>query len=250
MKILGIDTAIPTASVALIEDGTLLAEEAQRAAPDRNSRVAGKPPSNHAEAILPLIESLFEKAGIGVTELSGVAVSIGPGSFTGLRIGLATAKGLAYDSGLPLVGIPTLTANAARVNHDDALVGSMLDARKSQVYFALFYRTRKKLERLTPDAVLSVPAVIDLLQKQRAGSGIGLIIVGEGAAVYRPRLVESLGSSAQVNESSCLSSLAAQIGLLANDRLAAAASDDVGTLAPIYLRVPEAEQNKKNSPTY
>lgn len=250
MKILGIDTAIPTASVALIEDGTLLREEVQRAVPDHNGRVMGKPPSNHAAAILPLIESLFENARLSVTELSGIAVSIGPGSFTGLRIGLATAKGLAYDSGLPLVGISTLAANAARINNDDALVGSMLDARKSEVYFSLFQRTRNNLARLTPDAVLSVSAVIDLMHNHRVASGAALIFVGDGATVYRRELVNSLGPSAQVHESTCLPSLAAQVGIQATDRFVAAAGDDVGSLAPVYLRMPEAEQNKINRVTY
>src|SRR5688500_8214116 len=92
MRILGIDTAIPTASVALIQDGELLAEEIHtRPAKDKNGS-GFQPFGNHAEVVLTLIESLFEKAQITVQRLSGIAVSIGPGSFTGLRIGLATAK--------------------------------------------------------------------------------------------------------------------------------------------------------------
>ena len=104
----------------------------------------GKLPSNHAEILLPLIQTLFETTGVTVQQLSGIAVSIGPGSFTGLRIGLATAKGLAYESGVPLVGVSTLHANAARVRRGDALIGSMLDARKSEVYVALFRRGARR----------------------------------------------------------------------------------------------------------
>ena len=171
MRILGIDTAIPTASVALIEDGALRAEETQDRAANYARRLSGKAPSNHAEVILPLIALLFEKAGISVSHLSGIAVSIGPGSFTGLRIGLATAKGLAYDSGLSLVGVSTLQANAARVKNFDAMVGAMLDARKGEVYFALFRRRQNKLMRLTSDAVMSIHSAVDLLQKNRSDPG-------------------------------------------------------------------------------
>ena len=93
MRILGIDTAIPTASVALIQDGELLAEEIHHGQSSATTAPGLQPIGNHAEVVLPLIESVFEKAQITVQQLSGIAVSIGPGSFTGLRIGLATAKG-------------------------------------------------------------------------------------------------------------------------------------------------------------
>ena len=246
MRILGIDTAIPTASVALIEDGVLLVEETQDKAANYARRLSGKPPSNHAEVVLPLIDSLFEKAGISVSHLSGIAVSIGPGSFTGLRIGLATAKGLAYDSGLQLVGVSTLQANAARVKHLDAMIGSMLDARKGEVYFALFRRRQNKLTRLTSDAVMSIHSAVELVQNNRSDPGSELILIGDGAIGHQCQLFASLGTSAQISEGSC-SSVATQVGMLAGERFVAASVDDIGALAPVYLRLPEAESKRKNS---
>lgn len=246
MRILGIDTAIPTASVALIEDGALLAEARQDRAPNSAHRLNGKPPSNHAEAILPLIDSLFETAGITVSQLSGIAVSIGPGSFTGLRIGLATAKGLAYDSGLPLVGVSTLHANGARVSRYDAVIGSMLDARKGEVYFALFRRSQNTLTRLTCDAAMSIQSAIDLVQVNRPNPDSALILIGAGTTAHRRQLFDSFGTSAQVFAGSCYPSIASQVGMLAGERFVAGSFDDVGALAPVYLRLSEAESKREN----
>ena len=243
MRILGIDTAIPAASVALIEDGKLFAEEARSKA---LNRLHGKPPGNHAEVILPLIDSLFEKAGITVSQLSGIPVSIGPGSFTGLRIGLATAKGLAYESALPLVGVSTLHANAARVNHLDAVVGSMLDARKGEVFFALFRRSQNLLTRITCDAMMSIHSAIDLVQSNQGSPGSALILIGEGAQAHKRQLIDSLGSSAQISDGPCHPSVAAQVGMLAVERFVSGSGDDVGALTPVYLRLSEAESKRKN----
>ncbi|MFQ5849272.1 MAG: tRNA (adenosine(37)-N6)-threonylcarbamoyltransferase complex dimerization subunit type 1 TsaB, partial [Candidatus Binatia bacterium] len=115
MKILGIDTSTATASVALVEDGRLLLEEVRA-----GTTKWGDPPSsiekaNHAEILLLLIERLARRSNLSFQVLSALAVSIGPGSFTGLRVGLSTVKGLAYGWETPVVGVPTLPAVAARV---------------------------------------------------------------------------------------------------------------------------------------
>ena len=129
MRILGVDTATSTASVALIEDGRLVAEEVHSSRGSANQSQTVNSRVNHAEIILPLIEAALRKAAASLRDLSGLAVSIGPGSFTGLRIGLSTVKGLAYGLDIPVVGISTLLANAARVNDFDGLICSFLDAR-------------------------------------------------------------------------------------------------------------------------
>ncbi|MGH7794399.1 MAG: tRNA (adenosine(37)-N6)-threonylcarbamoyltransferase complex dimerization subunit type 1 TsaB [Candidatus Binatia bacterium] len=238
MRILGIDTAIPTASVALVENGELLVEQIQ-------ARLAGGPRGNHAEVILPLIQSLFNKAKITLSDLSGMAVSIGPGSFTGLRIGLATAKGMAYESNLPLIGVSTLHAGAARVRNFDGLIGSMLDARKSEVYLALFRRSQKTLTRLTPDAAVSVKSAVELVRKYQT-VGSSALLIGSGAKAYEREISESFGPSVRISAGACYSSVAAQVALLADGRFDAAALDDAGALAPVYLRISEAESKPKN----
>src|SRR4029079_17933098 len=95
---------------------------------------------NCAEIIVPLINALLKQKKLTPADLSAIAVSIGPGSFTGLRVGLAPAKGIAYSGGLPLIGISTLLALAAGVKNFDGIVCSLLDARKNDVYLALFAR--------------------------------------------------------------------------------------------------------------
>lgn len=246
MRILGIDTAIPTASVALIQDGELLAEEIHTSPTKRSNSPGFQPLGNHAEVVLPLIEALFEKAQITVQQLSGIAVSIGPGSFTGLRIGLATAKGIAYESGLPLVGISTLHANAARVNHFEGIIASLLDARKSELYLAIFRRDSVTATRLTSDSIVSLDSAVELVRKCCVGSNEDLLLVGDGAKAYERRWIDALGTLARTSGGACYPSIASQVAMLASQRFVNSSLDDVGTLTPVYLRLSEAEKQKKN----
>jgi tRNA threonylcarbamoyladenosine biosynthesis protein TsaB len=243
MIILGMDTAIRTASAALIQSGKLLAEEIYDRAGDNASDVNGL--GNHSEVVLPLIESLFQKAQITIQQLSGIAVSIGPGSFTGLRIGLAIAKGIAYDSELPLVGISTLHANAARVNHFDGIIGSVLDARKSELYLALFRREKLTTQRLTSDAIVSLDSAVELMRKHRLCSSEDLLLIGDGAKAHERRWIEALGPLSRIANGACYHSIASQVGMLACERFSRSSIDDAGTLMPVYLRTPEAESKRK-----
>ncbi len=249
MKILGIDTAIPTASVALIENGDLVVEASQ-AEPRRRSEIhtGGQAIGNHAEILLPLIQSILEKAQITVKDLSGISLCIGPGSFTGLRIGLATAKGLAYDAGLPLVGISTLQANAARINDFDGVIGALLDARKSEVYIALFRRNGAALTRLTADAVLSIQSAIELVQSFHDDRASPLLLIGDGAKAYERPLRAALADWTYISTRAGYASVASQVAMLAAPRFAAASFDDIGTLAPVYLRLSAAETKSKILP--
>jgi tRNA threonylcarbamoyladenosine biosynthesis protein TsaB len=247
MRVLGIDTAIPTASVALVEDGELHAEETYNRGTSKDYPGGGLQASgNHAEIVLPLIESLLHKTQVTVQQLSGIAVSIGPGSFTGLRIGLATAKGIAYESGLPLVGVSTLHANAARVTGFEGLIASVLDARKSEVYLALFRRDDKSTERLTSDSVVSLESAIDLVQEYNESSNCDLLLIGDGAKAYQQGWIDALDLPARISSGACYPSLASQVAILAGHRLAASLTDDIGTLTPVYLRRSEAETKTKN----
>lgn len=135
MKILGIETATPVLGVALLDGAHVRLEITHN---------LGK---THGERLAPLIEQALREAGWRARDLDAVAVSSGPGSFTGLRIGLSTAKGLAFAAGCPLVGVPTLEALAANVA---GLVSPMIDARRGEVYAGL-YRTGQDG---TPEAVL------------------------------------------------------------------------------------------------
>jgi tRNA threonylcarbamoyladenosine biosynthesis protein TsaB len=239
MRILGIDTATTTASVAIIDDGKLVAEKLYDKARVETPHAMTPPQGNHAEIILPLIRSAFDHAGVALTDLSGVALSIGPGSFTGLRIALATVKGIAYEWGLPVVGVSTLHANAERVTDAADLVCSLLDARKQEVYAALFRRDNGALTRLSEDSLLTVEAVIELIlaAKTRATT----VIVGDGVRAYRNLLTSSLGGTARISTGDEYGSVAAQVAEIALGRFYAATTDDLGPLVPCYLRPSEAQ---------
>ena len=128
-----------------------------------------QPKVGHAEIILPLVASVFAKARASLSDLDGIAVSIGPGSFTGLRIGLSTVKGLAYGGQLPVAGVSTLLAIAARVCAFDGLICSMLDARKNEAYASFFRPMGGYLTRLTEDAIAPIHAVVDQARKLADG---------------------------------------------------------------------------------
>jgi tRNA threonylcarbamoyladenosine biosynthesis protein TsaB len=248
MRILGIDTAIPEASVALIENGEIIVEAVQGRVGCSDFHASGQAIGNHAEIILPLIQSILDKSQLTVENLAAVGLSIGPGSFTGLRIGLATVKGLAYGSDLQLVGISTLHAHAARVNDFDGIIGSMLDARKGEVYVALFRRRGKTLARLTADAVLSIQSAIELLQISQRDAELPHLLIGDGAKAHQRQLTAAMGEALRISADGDYVSAAAHVALLAGERMVSGSVDDVGALAPVYLRVSEAESKRKFLP--
>lgn len=246
MRILGIDTAIPTASVALIENDELIAEVIQG---ERGSQIGkGATLGNHASIILPLIQSVFDKACLGFQDLSAIALSIGPGSFTGLRIGLATAKGLAYETGLPLLGISTLWATASRVSGFDGVIGALLDARKGEVYVALFRGGAQELKRLTEDAVLPLQSAIELLKTLHEARDLPLKLIGNGADAYQQELRAALSDSLKISNGAGCASVASRVALLAQPRFASASVADIGTLKPVYLRLSEAQTRREILP--
>ncbi|MGH7874089.1 MAG: tRNA (adenosine(37)-N6)-threonylcarbamoyltransferase complex dimerization subunit type 1 TsaB [Candidatus Binatia bacterium] len=248
VRVLGIDTATSIASVALVEDGESIAEELHE---PRRTKIAGETVQlggNHAEFLLPSIQLLLDKTNTTLSTVSGIAVTIGPGSFTGLRIGLATVKGLAYGCGIPVVGVSTLQAHAARVRRFSGLICPLLDARKNEVYVALFRRVGDDLSRLTDDAVLSVRTIVELLQKYASGHSESAMLVGDGAIAYKAELTKSFGAAVAISDGTEYGSIAAHAALIAEQRFRCRLVDDIGALEPIYLRLPEA-QSKLKLPT-
>jgi tRNA threonylcarbamoyladenosine biosynthesis protein TsaB len=239
MRILGVDTATPTASVALIEDGELAAEEIYP--PSATAKSA-----NHAEIILPLVDAVLSRRGITLSELSGLALSIGPGSFTGLRIGLSTIQGLAYGSAIPVVGVSTLLANASRASEWEGLICSLLDARKKEVYASLFRKSGSKLNRLTEDFVAPAQSMIEAVQ--RVGASAACLFVGDGCKVYRRLLSDTLGIQAHFwGAADSSPSVACAVARLSEERFRSNDVDSLATLTPVYLRPSEAENRLRDA---
>ena len=242
MKILGIDTATTIASVALIEDNHPVVEKVYNKNSDVSENLTIAPKGNHAEIILPLIRAVLDQATTSLSELDGIAVSIGPGSFTGLRIALATVKGIAYEMGIPVVGISTLHAQASRICDTGELICAMLDARKQEVYAALFRQINGKLARLSDDGVMSVTKAIEMIQNARQNDSC--TVIGDGAQAYEKALLQSLGARLRIAAEGEYSTVARRVAELGQRRFNAAAGDDLGTLVPVYLRSSEAESKR------
>lgn len=239
MTVLGIDTASMAASVALAEDGKLLGEAIQANGAEAGSRGPSARRPSHAEVILPLIEGLLMTSHRSLADLSALAVSIGPGAFTGLRIGLSTVKGLAYGWQIPVVGVSTLQAVAARVTDWEGLICPLLDARKKQVYAALFRRRAGALERLSDDQVCAAESIV---QRIRAiGRSSACLFIGDGARVYGVELKGAMGESALLSSGEGYPSTAFAVASLGEQRLRAGEAEPLGPMVPLYLRAPEAE---------
>jgi tRNA threonylcarbamoyladenosine biosynthesis protein TsaB len=240
MKILGLDTSISVASVAISEGGRLVAEDFY---PRKGSAEGSGAKSNHAEIILPLVDSVLRPAGIGLSEVAGIAVSIGPGSFTGVRIGLSTVKGLAYGTGMPAVGISTLQAIAARVAGFEGRVCPILDARKGEVYAAVFRIWGNQLERLTQDALM--PLLSFLEELRGPGKPEPCLFIGDGVTAYRPVLERVPDLQIYVADEQSMSSVAASIALLSERQFTDDRAVRLEDLTPVYLRRPECESRMK-----
>ncbi|HEV8341661.1 MAG TPA: tRNA (adenosine(37)-N6)-threonylcarbamoyltransferase complex dimerization subunit type 1 TsaB [Candidatus Binatia bacterium] len=235
MAILGIDTSTAIASVALVEMGKVVCEEIQQA----GSKTNGTSHANHAETLLPLIDGILKKASLPLSELSAIALSIGPGSFTGLRIGLSTVKGLAYGSNISVVGISTLLATAARAKGWDGLACPFLDARKKEVYAALFRKKGESLERLTEDLVAPHRKIVELVLSR--ANQERCLFIGDGTKTYGDVLTMALGEKCVLTLGEDYPSTASAVARLAEERLRGEPSDPVGPLSPLYLRPSEAE---------
>lgn len=231
MRLLAIETATSAHSVAVVEDGQLLAE------------LACEAQGNRGGVLLPAVDQALKKAGVAARHLNAVAVSVGPGSFTGLRVGLATAKGLALGAGAAVVGVPTLEALAAGYTTAHVTICALLDAYRSEVYMALFRRTHTehRLERMVPDVVLAPGAVAAALAEVEGSGHLPVHVIGNGAARYRAQLDAALDGRACMNEEGLRAvPSAAMVARLALRQLGDANQPEA-TVELIYLRRAEAE---------
>lgn len=219
MKILGIDTATWTASVGLSRDGE---EVAERSLATRGS---------HGLSLLGMIDELLAAAAWRMSDLQGVAVSIGPGSFTGLRIGLATAKGLAFALGIPLAGIRTLVAMAFAAGVRDGLVCPILDARKGEVYAALIEFRQGAAEVVQPEVAVALERWLEVVGARPC------TFLGDAVPLLQPHLRASW-TVLPFDHRHGSGAVTARLG---EERIARGDVDGVADLEPLYCRPSEAE---------
>jgi tRNA threonylcarbamoyladenosine biosynthesis protein TsaB len=221
--ILALDTSTPRASVAAVAGDRLVA-----ATESGNQQ--------HAEDIIGLIDEVLTAGGIGLADLAGVAVGAGPGSFTGLRIGMATAKGLCFAAGKPLWAVSSLAALALEASAAPEAAGALLvpilDARRKEVFVGFYAATDAGVRSIAAEAVLA-PAAVGLAIARCAGQFAGSpLLFGDGALLYRDHL-ESVGTFRE----SPARPAAEHVARLA----AGAVPDALATVAPVYIRKSEAE---------
>jgi tRNA threonylcarbamoyladenosine biosynthesis protein TsaB len=238
MKVLGLDTSAVLASVAIVENGELLSEHPP-ISPERPPLPSPPVNANHSEALLPLIERVLGQQELEFADLGALGVSIGPGSFTGLRIGVSTVKGLAYGSDIPVFGIRTLQAMARRVpcQRQENFVCPFMDARKGQVYAAL-YRLGPDGFTAVMDDTLDTPA--NVLRRVRALTTGGCLFVGEGTRVYGDLIDEWMDGRAKLTTGEGYPSTASAVARIAEERCREGSQDPLHTLMPDYLRPPDA----------
>lgn len=176
MKILALDSSAVVATVALCEDTELLGEYTIRNG------------NTHSETLLPMVESLLRFFSLSVDDIDLFAVSAGPGSFTGVRIGAATVKGLAFDTQKPCIAVPTLEALAENLIMTDGLICPVMNARRKQVYTALFRAQNGVLTRLIPDSAIAISELDALL----ADFDEPVRLVGDGYEITAPLLTHQI----------------------------------------------------------
>ena len=213
--LLAIDTSTRNAGVALARDGQVVAARSWRSA------------VNHTAELMPAVAHLLEGAGLSVQDLDGIAVALGPGGFSALRVGMSVAKGLAMASGKRLVGIGTLDAEARPYLQSSLPVCALLDAGRSEVSSGYFGSDG---QRMREDRICPPSELLD----EVAGP---LLFCGEGTASHAETFRERLGSRALVVGHAPVARLWA-LAALGQARLDAGETDDVATLQPYYLRMP------------
>ncbi len=225
MKILSIDTTAIAGSVALTEDEEAVAQEQQ------DSR------GTHSEKLIAAVDRLLREAGWDRADVEAVAVAIGPGSFTGLRIGLAAAKGFALALGLPIAGASSLRSLAINGRGFEGIVAPLIDARRGEIYAAAFrVGTGSGMEEAMGECVLPPDALVERLAEMDGD----LLLVGDGAVAYRERIARRLGGRARFAQGADLAPQAANLARLTLARLRSG-GDEIASLVPNYVRRSDAE---------
>lgn len=232
MIVLSMDTSAVTASVALLENSSVIGSF------DIHNKLT------HSEKLLPMIDNLLTNAGYTVDDIGLIGVSVGPGSFTGVRIGVSTAKGLALPNNIPIVAVSALEALAenfsflTEMSFDKVIIAPSMDARRNELYNALFSYDGKLVSRLTEDRPITCDELFVELEKY----GLPVLINGDGAK----KLFDFLSDKTSVNKALLPELLqkqnAVSVGKIAYKKFLNGEYTDALKIAPLYLRTSQAER--------
>ena len=225
MRILAIDTASNVASAAVVEDGILRGEYILNFN------------KTHSQKIMPMIDELMSDLELKPADIDVFAAANGPGSFTGLRIGVASVKALAHAVNKPVVGISTLASLAYNLPFCEHIIVPIMDARRNHVYTASYIWDEDGFKELSPDEVISIDECID-----SCGEFLDTVFVGDGVPVYKEYIEERLGERAHFAPASALMQRASSIAMLAKEKADKGEVQKYNELEPFYLRKSQAER--------
>ena len=227
MLILAFETSAKAASVALLEGNKLLAESYQNTG------------MTHSQTLLVMAEDLLKQCGKTANDVEAVAVAEGPGSFTGVRIGVAAAKGFAWGRSLPCYGVSTLEAMAASLGIWEGYVCPVMDARRNQVYNALFEVKAGVITRIRVDRAISLADLAEDIKNLEKS----VFLVGDGSNLCYNTLLERVPSLVLPPEHR-MHQRAVGVGLIAAGQMEAGLTGDAAGLTPNYLRLSQAERER------
>ncbi len=228
MLLLAFETSAKAASVALFDGTTLLGEQYQNTG------------LTHSQTLMVMAEDLLAQCGKKPADVEAVAVANGPGSFTGVRIGAAAAKGFAWGRNIPLYGVSTLEAMALGLGAYQGYVCPVMDARRNQVYNALFYVNHGVVERRAPDRAIALADLKNELKNCKEP----IFLVGDGSNLCYNALVEAVPQLVLPPEQR-LHQRAVGVGLSALRQIADGDAGDGAALTPNYLRLSQAERERQ-----
>jgi tRNA threonylcarbamoyladenosine biosynthesis protein TsaB len=229
MKILAIDSSGLVASVAILTDDNLVAEYT----------VNFK--KTHSQTLLPMLDEIVTMIGMDLKEINAIAVTAGPGSFTGLRIGAATAKGLGLVLDKPLISIPTVESLAYNLFGTEKLICPLMDARRNQVYTGLFEFIGGEFKVISKDKAVTIEEIIEEVNK----IGRATIFLGDGVPVYKNIIEENVNVPYYFAPSHLSKQRAGAVGALAKIYLAQGIIETAAEHKPKYLRLTQAERERK-----
>lgn len=225
MKILSLDSATEAATCAVIEDNRLLGE------------ITFNYKKQHSILMMPMIDKLLKNLKININSLDGFVVSKGPGSFTGLRIGVSTIKGLSQGTGKPFVSVSSLDALAYNLAYTDGTICPIIDALRNNVYTALYNFVDSKLQRVSDYMIISIDDLINTINEQN----LKVCFIGDAVYKFKEELTNNIKgvNFAPAHLNVVKASSLGEIGL---NLLNSGIKDDLYTFSPLYIRKSQAER--------
>lgn len=227
MKILAIETSAKSVSAAVVENGVPLASAYQNMG------------LTHSRTLMPLVDGMLSAAGLRVRDMDLLAAANGPGSFTGLRIGVSALKGLAWALEKPCCGVSTLAAMARNLAHMEGLIICAMDARRNQVYNALFLAQDGVLTRQCPDRAIGLAELAEEIKNRPEPK----FVVGDGAGLCYNHLLEQ-DVPCRMAPPQLVMQNAVGVALAAEEMAAAGQVTTSRDLVPVYLRLSQAERER------